>query len=85
MLKMIELLIVKINVKIFANSMIENFLISLAIELLAIKVNAKIFANSMNENFVINLANRSRLILTLIVKNFTTIDDELNSCKRSNK
>ena len=75
---MIELLIVKINVKIFANSIVENFVINLTIELLTIKINAMIFV-------VINLKNRLRLILILIIKKFTTIDDKLNNCKRSNK
>ena len=67
MLKMIELLIVKINVKIFANSIVENFVINLTIELLTIKINAKIFEYSIVENFLIDLTNRSCLILILIV------------------
>ena len=77
-LEMTELLAVKIDVKIFASSIVGSFVVSLAIELLAVKVDAKIFV-------VANLADRSRLALTLIAKSFTTADDELDSCKRPNK
>ena len=74
---MIELLVVEVDVEVLTDSIVESLVISLAIELLAIEVNAKIFV-------VASLANRSRLTLTLMIKSFTAVDDELNSCKRSN-
>ena len=77
MLEMIELLAVKVDVEILTNSIVESLVTNLAIELLAIEVNAKIFV-------VASLANRSRLTLTLMIKNFTAVDDELDNCKRSN-